>query len=379
MANLVMAYILWFFFGIFGVHHFYLKRDRQAFVWWATLGGLFGLGWFRDFWHLPRYVEEANEDVNGYLNENENAGRFNHGMVDEDRQDEDEGRPDQANRRQPQVSGARFGGMLAMGYILGYLVMFIFPQEVFRNGNQTLVKAFFFVVPPGAVALGVHLVANIGRLQASMKSSVLGSAAGVLWQLEDPTNVGGSCLLSAVAVYYWGFRWRTYRRRKSKCRRLSVLFVCGMVYLSMWGTSLYFNATVTASDGEEIPLRDALNNFFTSPAWTETKETLYLIWQHIKVNGFRNIFQQIIQTIDPEGEASAYKVLGVEESSSQEEIKARYRQLAKQWHPDKQKDPTKKVQAQEKFVEIQKAYETLSKIKGRRSQKNQRQSRNDEF
>ncbi|KAL8579373.1 hypothetical protein ACOMHN_026738 [Nucella lapillus] len=373
MANLVTAYILWFFLGIFGVHHFYLKRDRQAFVWWATLGGFFGLGWFRDFWHLPRYVKEANEDEKGYVEEN--VDRVNQGAVNENRQDED--RP--IGRNPPKPSGARFGGMLLMGYILGNLAMFIFPQEVYKYGNQTLVKAFLLVVPPGAVAIGVHLVANIGRLKVSMSCCLLGSAAGVIWLYGNMTNIGGSCLLSTLSAYYWGRKWKTFRRRKSKCKRMSVLFAYGMVYLSMWGTSLYFNATITSSDGENIPLREAVGNFFTSPAWTETKKTLHLMWQHIKQNGFSNFFQQVVLTMDPEGEASAYKVLGVTETSSQEEIKVRYRQLAKEWHPDKQKDPAKKAQAQEKFLHIQKAYETLSKIKGRRSRKNQRQSRNDEL
>ena len=41
----------------------------------------------------------------------------------------------------------------------------------------------------------------------------------------------------------------------------------------------------------------------------------------------------------------------------------RYRELSKQWHPDKVKED--KEAAQERFVEIQQAYENLSKIKHR--------------
>lgn len=36
--SIFIAYILWLFGGIFGFHHIYLHRDRQAFVWWCTLG-----------------------------------------------------------------------------------------------------------------------------------------------------------------------------------------------------------------------------------------------------------------------------------------------------------------------------------------------------
>lgn len=59
--SILWAYIFWLFGGIFGLHHFYLKRDRHAFVWWTTLGG-FGIGWLSEIFSIPRYVREANED-----------------------------------------------------------------------------------------------------------------------------------------------------------------------------------------------------------------------------------------------------------------------------------------------------------------------------
>ena len=51
-----------------------------------------------------------------------------------------------------------------------------------------------------------------------------------------------------------------------------------------------------------------------------------------------------------------YKVLGVERNASQEEIKKAYRRLAKQYHPDLNKD---NPQAKEKFQEINEANEVL--------------------
>lgn len=59
--SVIWAYVFWLFGGIFGVHHFYLRRDRHAFVWWTTLGG-FGVGWFGEIFRIPRYVRDANED-----------------------------------------------------------------------------------------------------------------------------------------------------------------------------------------------------------------------------------------------------------------------------------------------------------------------------
>ena len=51
-----------------------------------------------------------------------------------------------------------------------------------------------------------------------------------------------------------------------------------------------------------------------------------------------------------------YKTLGVEKSSSQDEIKRAYRKLAKEYHPDLNPDDNV---AQEKFKEINEAYEVL--------------------
>lgn len=36
--SVFVAYLWWLFGGVFGAHHIYLHRDRQAFVWWCTLG-----------------------------------------------------------------------------------------------------------------------------------------------------------------------------------------------------------------------------------------------------------------------------------------------------------------------------------------------------
>lgn len=51
-----------------------------------------------------------------------------------------------------------------------------------------------------------------------------------------------------------------------------------------------------------------------------------------------------------------YGVLGIPMEATPEEIKAKFRQLAKEYHPDKSKDE----KSAEKFAEINKAYEVLS-------------------
>lgn len=51
-----------------------------------------------------------------------------------------------------------------------------------------------------------------------------------------------------------------------------------------------------------------------------------------------------------------YKILAVQRSASAQDIRKSYKQLAKEWHPDKSDDPA----AESKFVEIKQAYELLS-------------------
>src|SRR5215207_9047790 len=58
-----------------------------------------------------------------------------------------------------------------------------------------------------------------------------------------------------------------------------------------------------------------------------------------------------------------YKVLGESKKASQEEIRRTYRKLARTYHPDANRDDPK---AEERFKEIQHAYEILSNPEKRR-------------
>ena len=60
-----------------------------------------------------------------------------------------------------------------------------------------------------------------------------------------------------------------------------------------------------------------------------------------------------------------YKVLGVNEGASNEEIRAAYLSLVKKYHPDKYTDPDMKQLANEKLKEINEAYDQLTKSPGK--------------
>lgn len=56
-----------------------------------------------------------------------------------------------------------------------------------------------------------------------------------------------------------------------------------------------------------------------------------------------------------------YKVLGVSPDATDDEIKKAYRKLCMKYHPDANIDNPNKAEAEEKFKEVQQAYETIMK------------------
>ena len=62
----------------------------------------------------------------------------------------------------------------------------------------------------------------------------------------------------------------------------------------------------------------------------------------------------------------AYKILEIQKSVSDDEVKKAYRKMAKKYHPDRvvTQDEAIKKGAEEKFKQVQKAYETIQKERG---------------
>uniref|UniRef100_A0A8C4UKX2 J domain-containing protein n=2 Tax=Falco TaxID=8952 RepID=A0A8C4UKX2_FALTI len=52
-----------------------------------------------------------------------------------------------------------------------------------------------------------------------------------------------------------------------------------------------------------------------------------------------------------------YKVLGLQKSASQDDVKKSYHKLALKWHPDK--NPSNREEAEKKFKAVGEAYKVL--------------------
>lgn len=59
MKSKTTAYILWFFFGLLGIHKFYLRKTGIGILYMFT-AGLFFVGWLIDLFTLGKQVEEFN-------------------------------------------------------------------------------------------------------------------------------------------------------------------------------------------------------------------------------------------------------------------------------------------------------------------------------
>ena len=81
----------------------------------------------------------------------------------------------------------------------------------------------------------------------------------------------------------------------------------------------------------------------------------------IRFADFESIKAMFLKATD-----SAYKILEISPEATSAEIKKAYRDMAKKYHPDKlqSKDPALVKGAEEKFQEVQKAYEAIQKERG---------------
>ena len=82
---------------------------------------------------------------------------------------------------------------------------------------------------------------------------------------------------------------------------------------------------------------------------------------NININDFNSIRAMFYNEVD-----GSYKILEIEKSASDAEVKAAYRKMVKKYHPDKLRGlgPEHIKGAEDKFRQVQKAYEHIQKERG---------------
>ncbi len=140
---------------------------------------------------------------------------------------------------------------------------------------------------------------------------------------------------------------------------------------------------VPGEDGRSYSVR-----YLRNKQWTEIKSQLqptkamnlrvcfqvitYLkLWENRGVTGIAKGVTFVGGLVTTHGGAKedyeqSCAVLGVDPETSLEEVDKVYKVKAQFAHPDRFQDPAEKKQAEERFKRIQKAYEYIQKVKGRK-------------
>ena len=331
-----VAYLLWLTLGFIGAHHFYLGRDRHGFLWATTCAGIFGIGWLRDFWRIPAYVNEANEDETGH----------------------------KTRRGKPSICSnlPRIIGQIAFGYFFRTLVQLAIPKDLSLVGPHV---PLWLIVPLGA-AFGTWMVSNVGRIKSRFIYSLLGAYVGEL-VFGSGLVLGESHPIFAVVLSMLcstaGWKYRKRRTRAGCCYRFLTWSLLGALVLGLWTSFFYFNATVVTDDGETIRLSDAIKNFRRSQAWQDIKNSFWAVWIDFRSGGWEKAEKTFKSLADVEGKDHALYVLGLQKEATHKEIRERYYEMARELHPDRIQGEAEKAAAQEKMIEVNRAYEMLTKRK----------------
>lgn len=91
-------------------------------------------------------------------------------------------------------------------------------------------------------------------------------------------------------------------------RRIGTLYICGLMYLSMFGSYCYFNGRITNGDGDMIPVHEAISNAMNSPWWSDFKQSLSETYAQVQHRGYYETWKMIVDQMDTDGEKNAFKV-----------------------------------------------------------------------
>jgi len=157
---------------------------------------------------------------------------------------------------------------------------------------------------------GVYLVGNVNPERVDFQWAAFGSCITIpMPTVDSENNLVYPVILSAIFVNWKGKEWnKNFIKKRGFCKRICILTVCGLLYLSLWTSAIYLNAKIITKDGDKVPLRDAVHNFFTSPAWEDTKEQFRNLYKYYQLHGWENLWKEIVAVLDPLGEGKAYKV-----------------------------------------------------------------------
>lgn len=156
------------------------------------------------------------------------------------------------------------------------------------------------------------MVGNLGRERGVLWHCLLAAylTYPVRYLIYDDTYWMTTMMVASAFTFdYFSKDWRREpQKRKSLKKRFTILTAAVCVYLFIWGSYFYFNGKITDADGDEVPLREALQNVLNSPWWKELKQTMHDTYLFAKHHGWYETYRQIINSLDVDGEKNAFMV-----------------------------------------------------------------------
>lgn len=154
---------------------------------------------------------------------------------------------------------------------------------------------------------------NIGVQKVSYKYCLLGACCSLVLLLGyEHIAIETMTLFSTIAACYnveWDIDKEPPQGVCNLLKRAFVLSVIGCLYMCLWGSVIYYNVHITTSDGVQVPIHEAMENFFKSPAWKEFKTSLGKIYNTCQRMGWDECYFKLMEHLDPAGEANAYRVM----------------------------------------------------------------------
>lgn len=279
------AYALWFFGGLFGLHHFYLGRDKQAFIWLTTLGGFF-IGFLRDLYKIPEYVRESNE-------EKEFLAQFN---------------KKKSQLKTPLFKTSRFVSSIAVGTFFGYLT---------KNCMKNFITDFdeleyiALVLSPLIVSIVVYLIGTEGSKKCNFKWPLLGSYVAFLFDLLRNSSSNFSCVFLSTLFLNWNIEWDKEHFENKKKRKLSkriFLITLGAILFALIFALFVWNNASYQVDGKKVTLKESVYKIFESEEAKKLAEVAKMMWNFYKAHGLKKSINHMFYGYDPEMIAFAYKV-----------------------------------------------------------------------
>jgi DnaJ family protein C protein 22 len=330
-----IAFILWLFGGLVGLHHFYLGRDEHGFL-WATTGGGFVIGWIKDFSKLSRYTSEANR---GY--------------------------PLRARRR-PSLCDElhRIVAFIAFGLFYRAIAINAIPEEI---SYYTYLRV---LISPLGAAFGTYMVANVGHISCSYKYPLIGAVIGELLfgKYHLLLDVPNSLLVVCVSMISCLVGWKERQKNiKYKCTtRLFIWGGMGVLVMGLWGSHFYYNATIHVEGlPEPVKFHKVLTDFIRSEEAKKIFEKLKVMisiywetgdWDKVEYFFEKDILHSQLELAKRTMEFNSNTTI---DDLTIEMVKMKYKELAMKWHPDKHTSESSKEEAKQNFIELQEAYKLL--------------------